>query len=465
MSQTLQHRLFITTIALTMILIFLDQNGMGVTLSPIQDAFHISNTLLQWVMSSMLVAVAASVLIAGKLGDLFGSKRMFLLGMGLFIIASAICGAAPNITGLLIGRALQGLSGSLILSNYIVLIHHQYGPIEQPKVLGLCLSISAMFGAGAPAFAGFLTEYLSWRGFFLINIPIGLLCMAIGSVVVNKDKISSDEKPLDWLGMSLFIIASVGLVTALTESSKFGLDNLWVIASIVASLVIFTIFTWHQLRIKHPLLHFEVLAHPVVAVGNVITFCLQTCLVCAVYYAVWMQNVLGFSALQTGLGYIPQTLPVVVMSTVAGRVASEKGYRLPIVWGLLLSACSLTGLTAAFLAQNYWALFPFILLWAVGASSAFPTTINFTLSKVDSSHKGMASGLNQTLRALASAIGLALFGMILANVYGNHPFVDSLASKTLYTHAFCYAMLLPVTANWIAAILAFFYMREDSHAK
>jgi EmrB/QacA subfamily drug resistance transporter len=460
MTNKLQHILFITAITSFMAVIYLDQNGIGVTLTHIQSTFRISNTLLQWVMNSMLIATAVSVLIAGRLGDMFGTRKVFCFGQIGFLIASIICGMAPNITWLLIGRALQGLTASFMLTNYMVLIHHQYSKEQCPKILGLCISISAIFGAAAPAIAGILTQWLSWRGFFLINIPIILLCLTLTYSVINKVEGHASRENIDYVGMAMLVIAIAALVSVFTEASQFGWNNSSILITLFIGLLLMVGFYFFEMRHKNPLLHFEVLKNPHILACNIIVFCLQISLICTIYFAIWLQNVLGFSPFATGLAYLPQTLPVIIMATAGGHWASKKGFRQPIVFGLTLAAISIAILTAMFYKQSYAWLAPFLLLWSFGAATAYPSTISAMLSDVDTEHKGMVVGINQTCRSLACALGLAIFSTILVGHYGNHSFIVSTASKTAYTHAYMVAMLLPVCATFVAMFTAWKYIHS-----
>lgn len=455
MTAKLKHTLFITTIVSFMMLAYLDQNGVSVTLTHIQATFSMSNSTLQWVMNSILIAIAISVLIAGKLGDLFGARRVFNTGLVGFLIASIICGAALNEAWLFTGRVLQGITASLMLTNYIILIHNQYPKEQWPKIVGLCISISAVAGAASPTIAGILTQWLSWRGFFLINVPIAIFALILSFRCIDKVPGRSTHRSIDYKGI-LILIAAIGTtVFAFTESAQFGWDNPIIIASLFIGIILFVVFYFFEKKQSNPLLHFSILKDPTILATNIITYCMKTSLICTVYFALWMQHVLHFSPFMTGLAYLPQTIPVIFMATLSGNWAAKKGYRPPILYGLSVATIAMVGLTFSFLAQNYWYTMPFLFLWSLGVSAAFSTTVSAMLSNVDPAHKGMVVGLSQTSRSLASAIGLAVFGMILSSLYGNHAFINTASSKIAYTHAFVCAMLFPMVLTAIAWITAF----------
>ncbi len=391
---------------------FIDQTAVSVILPSLQRTFHTTAARLQWVVDIYLLMIAVLVIIAGRLGDLFQHKKLFMMGVAVFLGASILCASATSLAWLVCARALQGIGAALLIPNSTVITLNAFELHERGKAMGMSIGFASIFLATGPFLGGLFTQLMSWRLVFWINVPFSLAALfIIYSAVKNTEKNDLSAK-IDWLGLVSLFIAATTLVIALMEGNYLGWLSSIIISLLITAVVATATFYRCEKKIKHPLIDFNIFQNKLF-IGSAITFfCLQIVLMNMVFGALFNQEVLGFQPAMAGLLSLPSTLPVMFMGPIAGNMLDKYGARRPVIMGLSLVIIGTT--LNAFLVhwQNYWYLLPGGLCIGFGIPLVMSPASTAAISSVEHAKQGVASGMLNATRQFGGCIGFALLSAI-----------------------------------------------------
>lgn len=398
-------------------IVYLDQTGVALTLEKLQRSLGLSTLSIQWVMNAYLLSLAVFMLLGGRLADVFGHRKIFLIGMSIFLIASIFCATATNGWWLIISRAFQGLGGSLLIPTSIVLIANSTSIKERGKMIGISISFASIFLAFGPTIGGLLTQFWSWRLIFWMNVPIGLVSILLTLLAIPKVVKKNNSLTIDWLGFSSLAICITTLVVAFMQAGNWGWGSSIVISLFASSVVFFTLFLLIDFRVAAPFVNLKLFRNTTFLFGNAILFLLQSCHISsAVFWVLYLQTVLGYSAGKAGLFILPVTLPVIFCAQLSGRLADRYGPSLPIMVGMFMA---MTGVIWVAVSANYYSyplLFIGFLLYGLGAPLVIPAAMTSILSSVSHKDHGVASGTANSMRQIGGALGLSIIGAIITNV-------------------------------------------------
>jgi EmrB/QacA subfamily drug resistance transporter len=396
-------------------MLLLDITIVNVALPDIQHAFGASLADLQWVIDAYALTLAAFLLTAGSVADRSGRRLVFAVGIVVFTLGSALCGAAQDATFLSVSRALQGVGGAIMFATSLALLADAFEPNERGTAFGVFGAITGIAVAIGPVLGGAITSGLSWRWIFFVNLPIGVFALAVTLLRVRESR-APVRRPLDWAGFATFSTGLAALVFGLIRSHPDGWGSSTVVGSLVASVLLLTAFAVIELRSRAPMLDLSLLRVPTFDGGLIAAWAISASLFSLLTYLVlYLQNVLGHSAFQTGLQLLPLTGAIFLTAGIAGRMIS----RVPIRWligpgfaligaGLLL----MRGLTPA----DHWThLLGGMIVAGVGAGLVNVPLASTAVGVVEPARAGMASGINSTLRQVGIATGVAALGSILAS--------------------------------------------------
>jgi EmrB/QacA subfamily drug resistance transporter len=398
-------------------MVMLDTTIVNVALPYIQRDLGFTQAGLTWVVNAYVIAYASFLLVAGRLGDLIGRRKVFLAGVFLFTVASAGSGFATGADHLIIGRFLQGLGGSLATGVIIAIIVTDFQkPLERAQAMSLFTLVIASGGSLGLLAGGLLTQWASWHWTFFINVPIGIATIVAGALLIRENEGLGLRGGLDVLGAVLvtgaLVVGVYGIVTAA--------DNGWTSAHTVglagASLILLAAFVLWESRLANPLMPLRVLAvrsltGASVARGLVFGGMFTNFFIGALY----MQRIQGFSALQTGFGFLPTTLAIGVLSGsgLAARLMGRFGARSLAVAGMAVLASGLLVLSQAGMHTAYFPnLFVAYLLLGIGGGTGFLPLLTIAMSEVAPADAGLASGFSNVTMQVGGALGLAALGTI-----------------------------------------------------
>jgi EmrB/QacA subfamily drug resistance transporter len=424
----------LATVCTGVFMLLLDLTVVNVALPDIEHAFHASLSDLQWVVSAYALALAAFLLTAGSLADLYGRRLLFASGIVLFTTGSLLCGLANGSLFLTIARGAQGVGGAIMFATALALLAQAFQGRDRGIALGIFGAITGIAVAIGPVLGGVLTTDLSWRWIFFVNVPIGVLALAMTLLRVDESRNPQAKRP-DWIGFVSFSAALAALVFGLIESQRDGWGSTTVIVSLAASGVLLVGFVAAELLQVEPMLDLALLHVSTFGGGLIAAFVLNGALYSQVtYLTIYLQNSLGYSAVATGVRFLPFTCAIFVAAGIAGRLTSHLPRRGLMGAGFLLVGSGLLlmrGLTAG---SSWTHLLAGMVISGAGGGLVGTPLISTAVGVVEPARAGMASGINTTLRQVGVAIGVAGFGTILTS-HVRTSVADRLSSSALAPHA------------------------------
>jgi EmrB/QacA subfamily drug resistance transporter len=437
-------RWIITATVLGSSMAMLDATAVNVALPTIGSPSELNTSLagLQWVVTAYTLTLAGLILLGGALGDRFGRRRVFLIGVTWFALSSALCGLAPNI-GVLIGaRALQGIGGALLTPGSLAIIQSTFAADDRPRAIGAWSGLGGVAGAIGPFLGGWIVGSIGWRWIFLINLPLAVAVLVVTSRHVPESRDPTAQGRFDIAGAVLAALALAGITDGLIEASSGTLlESLVPAVAGVAAGAAFVLLERrrgaHPERIP-PMLPLGIFSSRQFTAINVITFVVYGAMGAVFFLLVLdLQVVADFTPLQAGISLLPSTLALLLLSSRAGAWAQRFGPRWLMTGGLLLAAAGLALLTRIGPDTSYVAdVLPAVLLFGIGLSMTVAPLTATVLASADERHAGVASGVNN---ATARAAGLLAVAGLPAAVGLSGA---ALHSKTLLNHGFHEAMLI-----------------------
>ena len=405
----------LVAVSLGTFMLLLDITIVNVALPDIQTGLHSSFSGLQWVVDAYALTLASLLLTAGSLADMYGRRLLYIVGLFVFTAASLLCGLATTSLMLQLSRGLQGIGGAIMFSVSLALLADAFRGKDRGVAFGVWGAITGLAVSIGPLLGGALTSGLSWRWIFFVNLPIGVLAVVITVIRVAESRAPRARRP-DWSGLVLFAAALASLVYALIESSERSFSAGRVIACFIVAGVLLAAFVAVEARGSQPMFELGLFRLPTFSGGAVAAFGVSASIFAMLLYLVlYLQDILGFSALQTGLRLLVLSGGILVTATIAGRLSSRVPVRLLIGPGLLLVGVGLIlmrGLTAT---STWTHLVAGLIVGGVGVGMLNPPLASTAVGVVSPDRAGMASGINSTFRQVGIATGIALQGTLFSN--------------------------------------------------
>jgi EmrB/QacA subfamily drug resistance transporter len=448
-------------------MVILDVAIVNVALPSIKSDLHFSATNLQWVISAYAILFGGALLLGGRLADLLGRRRLFMAGLALFVGSSLLCGLAWSEASLIAFRALQGLGGALLAPAALSLLMTTFAEgRERNRALGIYGAVSGSGAAVGVLLGGVLTSYLSWSWIFFINVPVGIAAIALAPVLLSESRADLAHRHFDLPGAASITAGLMLLVYATTRATTDGWAATSTIALLAGSAALVLAFVAIELRSRSPLLPLRIFRLRTLTAANV-----AMAIVGAVTFSefflltLYVQDVLHYTAVQTGAAFSAFALAVVVMSNVAQVVVGRIGVRATLTAGLVTAAVSVAALTRLPVDGKYfWDLFPWFVLGGSGLAFSFVPVTIAGLTGVARSDAGVASGLINTSRQVGGAIGIAAISAVAATSTSNFAAANSVTetSAAALAHGFDTAFYVLTGLLLVAGLVAFSFVR--SHA-
>lgn len=389
-------------------MVFLDQSILPVALPTIQRELDAQNVALQWSVNAYLLVIAMFVLIGGKLSDRIGPRRAFLFGMSLFALSSALCGVSQNIEMLIGARALQGIGAALLFPSSTALLVLIVPPQQRGRSLGFTVSAGSLFLMLGPLIGGYLTEMVSWRWIFWINLPIAIIGVILTKIYLPAP--SPGNQKIDALGFLFFALCSSSAITALMQGQVWGWLSWETFGLAFVSIVSLVLLLLREKRSAHPFLDLGLFKHSTFVSINLSISVVQFVLMITVFRAIYFQEVLAYSPSQAGLLTFVSTAPVLFLSPVGGFLSDKVSPKLPIAIGYLALIYSFLWF-GFFSAPGLVGLLIALIAFGVGIPMIFTPSYSAAMGSVPPTKMGVAFGMVATLRNFAAALGLALIGL------------------------------------------------------
>jgi EmrB/QacA subfamily drug resistance transporter len=405
----------LTAVCVGVFMLLLDITIVNVALPDIQKELGSSFTDLQWVVDAYALTLAALLLTAGSLSDRFGRRISFAVGLVLFTVSSLLCGLSGSPLFLILARGLQGVGGATMFATSLALVANAFRGRERGTAFGIVGAVIGIAVSVGPIIGGALTSGFSWRWIFLVNVPIGVV-----ATIVTLQRVEESRDPqarrLDWAGFVTFSSALGALVYGLIRSTELGWSSSTVVACLAGAAVLLAAFVVIELRLREPMFDLSLLRKPTFAGGSIAAFALSASLFALLLYLVlYMQDILGISALDTGVRLLVMSGGIMVVSWISGRLSGRVPIRFLIGPGLLLVAVALLLMRGLTVASDWTHLLPGLLVAGVGVGLINPPLAQTAVGVVDPSRSGMASGINSTFRQVGIATGIATLGSLFAS--------------------------------------------------
>ncbi len=402
-------------------MVLLDASIVTVALPTIQTALHANLSDLQWAVDAYTLPFAALMLTAGTFGDRFGRKRLFLIGLVIFLIGSTLCGFAPTLTWFIIGRVVQGIGAAALSPGSLsILVAAFPEPRSRAQALGIWSGISGTALAAGPLIGGLLIQISSWPAIFFVNLPVGALALALGWPLLAESR-NPTAQHLDLRGQLLAIAALTCLTVALIESSSQGWTSMLIIGLFIGCAVFLVAFLRVESRSQEPMLPLSLFKSWAFSVANTVALIVGFALMGTVFFvAQYFQSVQGMTALESGLHTLPITASTFVTAPFAGRLAARPGPRLPIVLGAILSGTALFLLTHITPTSDYSTVWWNLGLLGIGFGFMLSPLTVAVLSATPPTRAGLGSSMINTSRQIGSTLGIAVLGTFVVQQFSSN---------------------------------------------
>ena len=404
---------------------FIDGTVVNVALPFLQTSLNATAIGIQWVVEAYALFLSALLLVGGSLGDRYGRRRIFIIGVVVFALASAACGVAANIDQLIVARAAQGIGGALLVPGSLALISSCFSEEERGKAIGTWSGFSAMTTAFGPVLGGWLVEHVSWRAVFFLNLPLALAVIVI-SIWRVPETIEENQDPLDWMGAALATIGLGGLVFGLIESPRLGFRNPAVWFTLIGGVVFLAWFVFHEARTKYPMVPLRLFRSKNFSGANLLTLLLYAALSgMFFFFPLNLIQVQGYSATAAGAALLPFVVFMFALSRWSGGLVQRFGPRLPLMVGPAIAAAGFALFAVPGTNANYWTGFlPGVIVLGFGMAITVAPLTTTVMESVTEEQAGTASGINNAVSRTAGLLAIAVFGVVIL-----HAFSQQLATR------------------------------------
>jgi len=398
-------------------MIMLDNTVVNVALPSIQKDLHSSISGLEWTVNAYTLSFAVLLVTGGRLGDIFGRRRMFLFGVVVFGLSSAFISLSQTEAWLVSGRAVQGLGAAFMMPATLSIISNAFPPHERGKAIGTWAGVSALALAIGPVVGGFLTENVSWQSIFILNVPVAALAVFVTLAAARESRDETSTHRVDLPGVAAVSVGLGALVLALVEGNSWGWGSASILALFAVAALAMVAFVVAEIRVPEPMVDFGFFRSRSFLGANLVAFIVSFAMLAMFFFlALYMQNIKDYSPLQAGVRFLPSTLVIVVVGPIAGRLSDRIGPRPLMVAGLLIVAGSLFWQGHLAVDTSYGFLVGAFILMGLGMGLVMSPMSTAGMNAVEPSKAGVASGILSMSRMVGGTFGVAVMGALITGM-------------------------------------------------
>jgi EmrB/QacA subfamily drug resistance transporter len=418
-------------VAFGLFMIMLDNTVVNVALPSIQRDLGVSLSELEWIVTGYALTFASLMLSGGKLADLYGRRLVFILGLSVFTLASLACGLAGSGSVLIGARIVQGVGAALMNPATLSIIAATFPPAQRGTAIGIWAGVSALALAIGPLVGGLLTEHASWSWIFYVNVPVGILAVLASLIVIEESRDTSEEQRLDLPGQVSGGVGLFALTYGLIEANTYGWTSGRILASFAIAAASLAAFLWLEHVQRAPMLDLSLFRNGTFAGANSVILLVALAMFGVFFFvSLYMQNVLGYSAVQAGGAFLPMTVLIILIAPIAGRTTDRVGSRWLMTAGMGLITVQLLYFSRLGIDESFWALLPGLLIGGAGMALTMTPSAAAATRSVPVDKAGVGSAVLNAFRQVGGSMGVALMGAIMAAQIGERrtpiAFVDGL---------------------------------------
>ena len=448
----------LAAVAFGLFMIMLDNTVVNVALPAIERDLHISLSELEWVVTAYALTFAALLITGGKLGDMYGRRRLFTIGLAVFTLSSLACGLAPTASFLIGARAVQGVGAALMNPATLSIITATFPPRERGQAIGIWAGVSALALAIGPLCGGLIVDNINWNWIFFINVPVGAAGIVASQLFITESRDTSREQSIDLPGLTTSGLGLFALTYGLIEGNQKGWTSPEIIAFFVAAAVLLVAFVLVELHQRLPMLDLSLFRIGTFTGANIVAMLVSLGMFGVFFFvSLYVQNILGYTPTQAGAIFLPMTLLIIVVAPVAGRLSDRIGSRWLMGGGMTIVGISLLLYQRVTVDSDFWTLLPAMVLGGVGMAMTMSPMTSAAMGAVPIDKAGVGSGVLNSFRQVGGSLGIALIGAILAG-YLHHP-PGTPAGAQDYVDGLHAALLVSAGITFAAAIVAITLVR------
>jgi EmrB/QacA subfamily drug resistance transporter len=450
-----ENRKWLTLFAVSfgLFMIMLDNTVVNVALPTMQRDLHVSVSQLEWVVIAYALTFAALLITGGKLGDLYGRRRLFVIGLAIFTLSSLACGLASS-AGFLIGaRTVQGVGAALMSPATLSIIVATFPPKQRGTAIGIWAGVSALALAIGPLGGGLITQHINWNWIFFINVPVGVIAIVVSQLVIRESRDTSVEQSLDLPGLVTSIGFLFSLSYALVEGNRHGWTSPEILGLFAAAVVLLAGFVGFERRQRLAMLDLSLFRIGAFTGANIVAMLVSLSMFGVFFFVtLYVQNILHYSATQSGATFLPMVLLIIFIAPIAGRLSDRIGSRWLMGGGMTLVGISLLLYERVTVHSNFWTLLPPMLVGGFGMAMTMSPMTSAAMGAVPVDKAGVGSGVLNSFRQVGGSLGIAVMGAIVGSYL--HPADRGLAAAQDYVNGLHAGFAVGAAITFVAAGVA-----------
>jgi EmrB/QacA subfamily drug resistance transporter len=461
----------LAAVAFGLFMIMLDNTVVNVALPSIEKDLHISISQLEWIVTAYALVFAALLITGGKLADLFGRRKIFIVGLVVFSLSSLACGFAPS-AGFLIGaRAVQGIGAALMNPATLSIITATFPPKQRGQAIGIWAGVSALALAIGPLAGGLIVDNIGWNWIFFVNVPVGALGIVVSYFFIKESRDTSHEQSVDFPGLLTSGGALFALSYALIEGNQRGWASAEILGLLAGAVVLFAAFVMLESRQRLPMLDLSLFRIGSFVGANLVAMLVSLGMFGVFFFvSLYVQNILHYSPTKAGAIFLPMTILIILIAPIAGKASDRIGGRWLMGGGMTILSISLLLYQRIGLHSTFWTLFPAMVLGGIGMALTMSPMTSVAMASVPVDKAGVGSGVLNSFRQVGGSLGIALMGAILASYLSATTRPGTVLAQQQFVNGLHAALFVSACITFAAAIVAVALVRtspavEHEHAQ
>ncbi|MHB8470689.1 MAG: MFS transporter [Gaiellaceae bacterium] len=450
----------LAAVSFGLFMIMLDNTVVNVALPSIERDLNVSIASLEWIVTAYALVFAALMITGGKLADLYGRRKIFVVGLVIFTLSSLACGLAPS-AGFLIGaRAVQGAGAALMNPATLSIITHTFPPRQRGQAIGIWAGVSALALAIGPLAGGLIVDNINWNWIFFVNVPVGVAAVVASQIFIKESRDTSREQSIDLPGLVTSGTGLFALSYALIEGNRHGWASAEIIGLFAAAAVLLIAFVLVEKHQRLPMLDLSLFRNGAFTGANIVAMLVSLGMFGVFFFvSLYIQNILGYSPTKAGAIFLPMTILIILIAPIAGKQSDRIGSRWLMGGGMTILGVSLLLYQRVGLHSNFWTLLPAMVLGGFGMAMTMSPMTSAAMGAVPVDKAGVGSGVLNSFRQMGGSLGIALMGAILASYLHAPP--RSALGRQQYVDGLHAALLVSAGIAFAAAVVAVVLVRTS----